>query len=1313
MKTNKFTTQKLFCTLLFNLLVMGVFAQFTPNAAGAPDEPILEPEVEGASCETAIGLEKGIIDTYTFYEGQEDLYFEFTASSDSMFVVTGAESQNSEPFVGLIAYEVYLKDDCESLTQIYNESVDDSTMHYFEMTDLTEEESYLLVLRRDLNEDLPEVTFSMLIEDIYYNCPQNYNSPCGELIKNYEFNYLVGTFSGGGRPFSQVCDWRIHDGTPQIKGLGIPQAFAYMFIHSGSLEAIETTVNVTPDNYIVSLDVAATGTNPPPDELRVILRNNMTNTEQIIYTIPGNTIQPSTSTNPRTFQTKAICFSPTQTFDELIIEPYNSQSNTVYCDVYVNNVSLRNISLDAGADVTLNGCSDEKTIGPDCVLPGVSYSWSPTKGLSDPNIPNPTISGAQSGTYTLTMTSACTTITDQINVNFSGGSGIDKVIPDGVTASWLMNELNITANGNGLYSVNYMSFIVQGEFVIDEWVRFHSVDFFMGEGAKIIVDDGQFETSGYTGGPSKIIPCKPNTFWDGIYASGSDNGHIELNGSTTIRNSINGVVIEEGSSSQINNVNFVNNLTSVTFKKYSYMNYKDTICCNYIPLRIANCHFSANNTFAEEFGYLPNYAVKVINYHKDPNDNSMESLVVNNNTFDGTGGGLYIENSDVNVQLNGFHGFYKTGPNFPGNPSRSDLAIRIKGSQTVSGSKGLTINSNTFNNCYFGIETEDNFIYRIRNNTFNGSLALLSETGPGTNFLKMSNNFSDADPSTTQNQIENNTIKNVEKGIILETVSEFSILDNTFDMEVQALPSSYPQRTNKNSRAIYVNNYDIPLSTYDLNTPRYISRNQIKHSKVGIQSSFVSSLTISENNIFNSNDNMSSTCPSLSPFTCPPLNPFGIRVVGYPSLIEENEVSNELSLYTNNQPYQQSSDMMVGISVENTAALATMFIPGLYCNKIENTGVGMRFLGSNLASTQVVHNTMENHYYGFVLKNNGFIGDVGSDGGASDNEWKGSYTGSETLADDSDGSYCTLFVQNGGVYDPSINPYDRLNGGVAVQKDNSGNYPVSLNCSIPVQTYQDNSKPKQPQQNVSKSGGSSLNWGQQIKRGKMDYMIHAADSALMLDRQLLYYHLSKDTALLNDKKWKTFADSMKLTPMGRSMRQSQNSRSAINNFEANLISIDSIAIKIDNKDTLSQSDTLELKRIADLCPYYDGIAVYKARYLLHKLSLTVVLNDCERTQVNTSQKYIRIKNMEDTTKVLFSLYPNPSQQWVTVEYTVEEDQEIFFELYDVLGKRHFKEQMKNANDHRLNLEGMHQGMYFYRLVNNENILESGKLLIRK
>ena len=1035
MKTNKFTTQKLFCTLLFNLLVMGVFAQFTPNAAGAPEEPIPEPEVEGASCETAFETNVSQQEEFTFNEGQESMFFTFNAINDTMQLVV--DEAETGQFAEITKVEVFEIEDCNNLSLIYDKILPDSiSVRFLQIDELHENAEYLLKLSRNPDADMPESYFNMIIDELSYPFPNNYNLNCGEMVKNGGFNYLswnssnyVGIFAA-----TIVCEWTSYEYTPDLIDKN-NKTYAFMWADNAlppGAEEIVTSVDITPGNYMFSVELVSNHNTfyAVPDEFRVILRDNSTTpyTETVAVSIPQSQIQRRLNGNDVNFPFVAVCFNANQNYDEVILKPFNYSQNNSVSHIYIDNVSIKPITLDAGPDISMQGCEGSAVIGPSCVLPGATYSWTPTTGLSNPNIANPTINGAQSGTYTLTMTTACTTLTDQINVT----SSFDEIIPDGQTSTWLQSLHGSSQNPERISGKN---FLVEGEFIINSVLEMAWCELVMAEGAKITISGGgELDFHGGNSTTRGVIrSCQPDKFWDGIYVSGADSGHADFREHTVIRNSMNGIVIEDGSYSHVENVKFVNNHTAITYKNYSTL-YGKLYGLGILPIEIRSCEFSANSYFTDEFGYLPTYAVKIINFQLTLSNGLVEPLLVRWNTFNGTGGGLYIENSNVNVQSNGFHGFYKTGPNLPGNPSRSDLAIRIKGSQTVSGSKGLTINSNTFNNCYFGIETEYNFIYRIRNNTFNGSLALLSETGPGTNFLKMSNNFSDADPSTTQNQIENNTIKNVEKGIILETVSEFSILDNTFDMEVQALPSSYPQRTNKNSRAIYVNNYDIPLSTYDLNTPRYISRNQIKHSKVGIQSSFVSSLTISENNIFNSNDNMSSTCPSLSPFTCPPLDPFGIRVVAYPSLIEENEISNELSLYTNNQPYQQSSDMMVGISVENTnypypSIPRALFIPGLYCNKIENTGVAMRFLGSNLGITQVLHNTMENHYYGFVLKNNGFIGDVGSDGNASDNEWKGSYTGSETLADDSDGSYCTLFVQNGGVYDPSINPIDRLNGG--------------------------------------------------------------------------------------------------------------------------------------------------------------------------------------------------------------------------------------------------------------------------------------------
>ena len=968
--------------------------------------------------------------------------------------------------------------------------------------------------------------------------------------------------------------------------------------------------------------------------------------------------------------------------------------NSSQGSIYVDNLSIVSInsSFDAGSDILLNVC-DSAVIGPSCVLPGATYSWTPINGLSNPNVPNPLIGGANSGIYTLSMTTACSTYTDQVSVNLN----VDEVIPDGQTSTWLQSLHGSSHNPEKISGKN---FLVEGEFIINSVVEMAWCELIMAEGAKITIAGGG-KLYFHGGNPTTramIRPCQPDKFWDGIYVSGSAGGHADFGAHTVIRNSINGIVFEDGSFGHVGNVKFVNNGTSVTFKNYSTM-YPHPNRINYWPLDVTSCEFSANSYFTDEFGYLPTYAVKVINYNLGFND-SYKVPLIKWNTFNGTGGGLYIENSNVKVQSNGFHGFYKTGPNLPGNPSRSDLAIRVKGSQTVSGSKGLTINSNTFNNCYFGIETEDHFFYEIRNNTFNGTLS--SEIGAGSRAIKMSSNYAF---DLFGNTIEDNTVKDYNKGFEFYTMRRLNVNNNEFDMEEQLDTTTYNRRTNAISKAIYLNNFDLP-SVFNNSQLLQINDNIIEHSKVGIEVAF-SEVRIRRNAVLNMNDNMSSTCDG--PFSCTPPSPFGIRSVNSISFIEENEISNELNLYSNNMPYNSTD--LVGISSENSSS-PTNLMSLINCNKIENMGIGMRFVGSHSASTVVEKNDLVAHFhYGFVLKNNGFIGNVGSDGVAADNRWmNGYYAGSHTFADNSNGALCTLFVQGGSPYEPPI-LIQHQNNGVPIVKDQFGNSPSSRSCTTPL--FQENSKPKQPQQNVSKSGGSSLNWGQQIKKGKMPYMVHAADSALMLDRQLLYYHLSKDTALLNNNKWKSFADSMKLTPMGRSMRQSQSSRSAINNFEANLISIDSIATKIDNKDTLSRTDSLELRRVADLCPYYDGIAVYKARYLLHKLNLTVVLNDCERTQVDTLQKYIRLKSVKDTSEVSFSLYPNPSQEWVTVEYTVEEDQEIFFELYDVLGKRHFKEQMKNAKNHRFNLEDMHQGMYFYRLVNDENILESGKLLIQK
>jgi hypothetical protein len=114
------------------------------------------------------------------------------------------------------------------------------------------------------------------------------------------------------------------------------------------------------------------------------------------------------------------------------------------------------------------------------------------------------------------------------------------------------------------------------------------------------------------------------------------------------------------------------------------------------------------------------------------------------------------------------------------------------------------------------------------------------------------------------------------------------------------------------------------------------------------------------------------------------------------------------SLYTSSPNTDQK---VIGISLENTAnANGNQSV--INCNSVQNTDIGLKFSGTNEAATEVKRNLMKANYYGFVLANSGYIGDVGSSGSGADNEWEGTFGFSNTYSDNSNGNNCTLYVQN-------------------------------------------------------------------------------------------------------------------------------------------------------------------------------------------------------------------------------------------------------------------------------------------------------------
>ncbi|MCB0516702.1 MAG: hypothetical protein KDD49_11610, partial [Bacteroidetes bacterium] len=125
----------------------------------------------------------------------------------------------------------------------------------------------------------------------------------------------------------------------------------------------------------------------------------------------------------------------------------NGCSDTDQVVVQVGN----NLSVNAGSDVNVCGTS---TVQLNATGGGSTYSWSPSTGLSNPNIANPTATVSQTTTYTVTSTNGSCTASDQVTI-FVGNGTSAYAGADAETCglSYQLNANPVTG-GSGTWSSN-------------------------------------------------------------------------------------------------------------------------------------------------------------------------------------------------------------------------------------------------------------------------------------------------------------------------------------------------------------------------------------------------------------------------------------------------------------------------------------------------------------------------------------------------------------------------------------------------------------------------------------------------------------------------------------------------------------------------------------------------------------------------------------------------------------------------------------------------------------------------------------------
>ncbi|MBL7773540.1 MAG: hypothetical protein JNM95_11810 [Chitinophagaceae bacterium] len=217
------------------------------------------------------------------------------------------------------------------------------------------------------------------------------------------------------------------------------------------------TLTVTGSNGCTSTDVVVVNvdTNPPTADAGPDKLVNCTQSSTTIGTtaLVGNAYSWSPSTGLSATNIAQPTASPlTSVTYTVTVTGANGCTAT---DVVVVNADFSTPVVDAGPDKEV--CSSNAVLIGTPSISGVSYSWSPSTGLSATNIAQPTANPSTTTTYTVTATGAngCTS-TDVVTVSFKEGT-IGNYVWYDLNADGINNEPT-TAGMNGvtvqLYSSN-------------------------------------------------------------------------------------------------------------------------------------------------------------------------------------------------------------------------------------------------------------------------------------------------------------------------------------------------------------------------------------------------------------------------------------------------------------------------------------------------------------------------------------------------------------------------------------------------------------------------------------------------------------------------------------------------------------------------------------------------------------------------------------------------------------------------------------------------------------------------------------------
>ena len=871
---------------------------------------------------------------------------------------------------------------------------------------------------------------------------------------------------------------------------------------------------------------------------------------------------------------------------------------------------------------------------------------------------------------------------DLISVEKNDMCCTDLTLPNGSDEMDLYNDLNLSDYVSYDYNsqtiiVDGLSINVEGSFTINGNIAFKNSHLNMKPSAKIEVVNGNTLTIDN----SKLKVCG-DSMWQGIEVINS-TAEVIVKNNSEIWDAKKGVLSTNGGKFTI---------TNSTFNGNEYGVYVDTYIGNKHYGTISGTTFKADHfmlkSSVSKNAFAGIYLNRVANYGV-ADEIIIGDVSSSKNIFIGAGFGhnasgmrygIYSNVSSFDVVNSTFKQF----GNFTAINEPERAGIKAKGGVN-------TINSNppiqfapTMNVGYASLNASE------QNKFINTTKAISVEGGytQGNKNINIINNTIEFNNNIyydyitdyaidVQNLFASNNEQmecNIKNNIITDMVNGIR-LENSRDVDFELIDNDIALMNKAGNTGIYINHMS------EANVYR-IHENNISKATRGIET-YGNMPYISYNTI------------SINPTITGGIPNYGIYSGGVlkNSTVKMNNIYAQ-NITTNTEVY--------GIAINSTLNDGLI----VQCNNIQNTGTALYFsdIQKNSNSSWVSDNSMAYNENCFVIANNTELGSIGALNNPSDNTFYYN-TGYDTYADNSDGNLTTLYTRT-GTHRVPVN-----NGGtppIGVNSNATGPIYTCILVEIPTM------KP------LSQSNNTITN---PIPKFATKY---SSDTLRWMAKYKYYQSIQNDSIV--NKSVNDFKDSVDLAALGQLLTINQQLLTDTNNRTTQLNNISTVVpqenllktvilqkqlAKTQTWDTLPIAAKDVLEPIAQACPYEAGPAVYEARAMIYQYTGKRYYNPCEgySTPAKT-QKRLKsvIENEENIDKI--AVYPNPTEDNLTIELNLEKEETANFKVYDISGRLLLEKKLINTKNN-LSLKGLSRGVYLYWIKNqNGKVLKKDKLVIQ-